>query len=313
MYPPKYVIAIANKFANGKVLDSGLFNGGDETNRYLCSLGFTIKEGNRIICSGTNSKRKIAICIALIRISDKNWDGISNSYKMNLLSEIVSHITKTTDILVLPAGYFNSKNKKPYDIFPLITEAISGQIKAINPNLKICFGIDGRRKKDQLAIAIEKTGVISIARKFHHINKEINLSESPFAKEDGQNRYFFIRGKRAYLAVCYDFFSISQKKVINNDKFDFIIGTIHGFGSNGGESDFARKGMAGASKQWEVHSYASAVFSSDRNPDKWPSGVKWHLGQASVKESNYENIRINATKEVLPFSSGEVHLRYYEE
>ena len=42
-YPPKYIIALANKFANGKLLNSDEFGGGRETNRFLENLGFKIK------------------------------------------------------------------------------------------------------------------------------------------------------------------------------------------------------------------------------------------------------------------------------
>jgi 5-methylcytosine-specific restriction enzyme A len=42
LYPPKYVISIANRFAHGIELDPELFSGGDETNGYLEQLGFQI-------------------------------------------------------------------------------------------------------------------------------------------------------------------------------------------------------------------------------------------------------------------------------
>ncbi|MFQ5871020.1 MAG: hypothetical protein ACE5IJ_05410 [Thermoplasmata archaeon] len=42
-YPPKYVVALANRFANGVLLDSALFSGGYETNHYLQKLGFEIR------------------------------------------------------------------------------------------------------------------------------------------------------------------------------------------------------------------------------------------------------------------------------
>jgi hypothetical protein len=41
-YPPKYVISIANIFANGEEYSPSLFSGGDETNRFLIELGFNI-------------------------------------------------------------------------------------------------------------------------------------------------------------------------------------------------------------------------------------------------------------------------------
>ncbi len=41
-YPPKYLISIANKYANGKELDSGTFHSGDEANPFLKERGFEI-------------------------------------------------------------------------------------------------------------------------------------------------------------------------------------------------------------------------------------------------------------------------------
>ena len=43
-YPPKYVISLANKYANGEILDPAQFSGGKETNDFLRNLGFSIIE-----------------------------------------------------------------------------------------------------------------------------------------------------------------------------------------------------------------------------------------------------------------------------
>jgi hypothetical protein len=42
LYPPKYVVSLANKYANGMELDHVEFGGGSETNDFLKSLGFNI-------------------------------------------------------------------------------------------------------------------------------------------------------------------------------------------------------------------------------------------------------------------------------
>jgi hypothetical protein len=42
-YPPKYIISLANKFANGKELDSSEFSGGKESNEFLGNLEFNIE------------------------------------------------------------------------------------------------------------------------------------------------------------------------------------------------------------------------------------------------------------------------------
>ncbi len=42
-FPPKYVISIANLYANGRLLDPSFFSGGKETNNYLMEIGFERK------------------------------------------------------------------------------------------------------------------------------------------------------------------------------------------------------------------------------------------------------------------------------
>ncbi|MEK4526440.1 DUF3427 domain-containing protein [Paenibacillus sp. BGI2013] len=44
LYPPKYVISVANRFANGHALSRDRFNGGAETNNFLKRLGFEVIE-----------------------------------------------------------------------------------------------------------------------------------------------------------------------------------------------------------------------------------------------------------------------------
>jgi hypothetical protein len=41
-FPPKYVISLANKYANGTELDSEKFSGGQESNSFLTSRGFKV-------------------------------------------------------------------------------------------------------------------------------------------------------------------------------------------------------------------------------------------------------------------------------
>jgi|SaaInlStandDraft_6_1057023.scaffolds.fasta_scaffold22234_3 hypothetical protein len=43
VFPPKYVLTIAGRYATGSELDLHDFSGGEEANKYLSSLGFEIK------------------------------------------------------------------------------------------------------------------------------------------------------------------------------------------------------------------------------------------------------------------------------
>ena len=45
-YPPKYVLSLATKYATGQELEASDFSGGEETNDFLSSLGFIIREGS---------------------------------------------------------------------------------------------------------------------------------------------------------------------------------------------------------------------------------------------------------------------------
>ena len=314
LYPPKYVLSIAAKIATKKELEPSQFNGGEETNSYLRRLGFTIVDKNgRVWQTYDTKKKQLKICTAIIQITGDIWDETPNDTKYELLSDILIKLSKSTDLLILPAGYINSNSNRPEKIIEESEQTVKKLIKKHNPNLIICFGIDGRDNKDQLAIALNKNGIVSLGRKFHHMNKEVQLANSPFDLEQNKQRHFQIKNRKPYLAVCYDIYGISQKKLINQCNCDLIIGLIHRFDNTGGDSDFARKGLAGASKQWGVHSYASAVFCDDRDPSNWPSGVKWVHGKASVKDFNYDQIRINCTSKILTTKSAKVHLRYFSE
>jgi len=45
LYPPKYLISLANKIISGEELNPEVFGGGAESNTYLAALGFEIRGG----------------------------------------------------------------------------------------------------------------------------------------------------------------------------------------------------------------------------------------------------------------------------
>lgn len=52
IYPPKFTISLANKYANGTELQPDDFHGGDETNNFLKSRSFEIIPYNPTISEG---------------------------------------------------------------------------------------------------------------------------------------------------------------------------------------------------------------------------------------------------------------------
>ncbi len=57
-YPPKYTIALANKYANGKELASQEFSGGEEANTFLKGLGFKIVQQSSKIPFAHRSRKE---------------------------------------------------------------------------------------------------------------------------------------------------------------------------------------------------------------------------------------------------------------
>jgi hypothetical protein len=60
-YPPKYIVALANQFANGELLESSEFSGGKETNDFLKRLGFEISSESQNRTTTIKSKNKIFV------------------------------------------------------------------------------------------------------------------------------------------------------------------------------------------------------------------------------------------------------------
>lgn len=97
-YPPKYIISLANKYANGKELDSQKFGGGAETNDFLKHLGFNIVEApsKRSITKPLkeNSRKKVSIAYhdercpkckeTVKRLLEKIYGKVEQNYKFEI-------------------------------------------------------------------------------------------------------------------------------------------------------------------------------------------------------------------------------------
>ena len=80
-YPPKHTISIANKFANGKELPLGSFNGGSETNNFLIERGFKITE---------KTIDKDDVNYWIFQANPKIWDVYNELEKTNFINWQVS-------------------------------------------------------------------------------------------------------------------------------------------------------------------------------------------------------------------------------
>ncbi|WP_082683311.1 HNH endonuclease [Fictibacillus sp. FJAT-27399] len=93
-YPPKYVVSIANIFANGEEYSPTLFSGGNETNKFLGKLGFTVTENTESNTEIQNNNISFKIpnlepskrSREYNKYSNKDKDSIVYEYLFNAMS-----------------------------------------------------------------------------------------------------------------------------------------------------------------------------------------------------------------------------------
>lgn len=325
-YPPKYVISIAHELANRQELLPSEFSGGKESNDFLRNLGFKIinreqsgkttepdkpsdttdskskqlippapkpqpdqapqpKPLPEEIRDGNTNIRIATVCVETLGEPD-------NRARLLLLNQTLSQFSNDVDLLIFPAGYFNFQTKYEKNSEKIENDILNA-IRKSGSQAILCVGIDAFDSEDQLALALNKDGMLAMARKFFPTREEspyIRLAGSPYIGERNHERTFMIRDKKAYLAICYDSFGIRHQKV-QGIGADLIVNLVHGFypPGEGGSGDvyFAKHGFAGASKQWGCPTYAAAVFFNRSVPPNWPTGVLWNQGSKNTKDWKY--------------------------
>jgi hypothetical protein len=288
-YPPKYILSIANKYANGEELCPINFSGGKESNSFLINLGFEIREGRDSIEKKPGDIDVSVVLTAIIE-SDDHYD---NKSRFALLEEILSKSENNADVIVLPGGFLKFSKFSDVDL-KSIEQTVKGLMQKTNKNLVVCFGIDAPVEKHQLGIAISPKEIVAFGRKFHPTEDEkdeLVAAKSANEQEFGFERVFNWKGKKYFLAVCYDSFGIKHFE-LPRQNIDFIIDLIHGFYPKGdgpsGEVYFAKNGLAGAAKQWHCPAFGSAVFFNRLLPPAWPSGVIWRKGSMNTPDWKYK-------------------------
>jgi hypothetical protein len=269
--------------------------------------------------------------------SSARFGQTDNDVRRKVLEDVLNKTLRRTSgngVILFPGGYFNSGKKKANVIFNFATNHLKEELKKVNRNIIVCFGIDGRFgrgypkdfPKDQLAIAVSRKGIIAIGRKFNPTEDEedkISSASTYQSLEIGKSRIFSLNGKRFYMAVCYDVFGLKElpKPGINT-----ILNAIHQFtprckckgeickcGAASGDVDFARKGLTGASKAWNCPVFASVTFFNRDIPLRWPSGVYWNQGKKSIQRWKYKNNPIKTEDEFeLPIREGVASVRIYD-
>lgn len=230
--------------------------------------------------------------VATVNIQSKEEYNENN--RIVLLGILLGKLKGVANAVIFPAGLFRvTGNKNASSAVSKYAGCVIKILRELDSDTVACFGIDGRGSKDQLAIAVTKNEIIGVGRKFHPTNYErerISFAKNYTHGDSGYSRIIDIKGRKAFLAVCYDGFGISQNK-LKNPGVDLVFNLVHGFYPRGeggsGDVDFARKGFAGASKQWGCPVFGAAVFFDRPIPGKWPTGVSWKSGDISTRAWRY--------------------------
>jgi len=201
-------------------------------------------------------------------------------------------------VVVFPAGMFHAKQNSRQSIFTVIEKELSAYLATTGKNFILCFGIDGPVDadgyvRDQYAVAVDRTGIIALGRKFYPQNGEqghVDLAESFNLMENGKSRIFPYGNHSFYLAVSHDIFGIKEKG-IENPGVTGVIDCIHCFYEKelaaSEEPVFARYGFAAVSRQWKCPVFGTGIFVEHAVPVHWPTGVMWDRGEMSTRFWNY--------------------------
>jgi hypothetical protein len=218
-----------------------------------------------------------------------------NKDRLDVLSTVVQSVVKQSTgdgVILFPAGMFYTEEKPASTFYNRVQETLIPVLKQTNDHVIVCAGVDSAR--DQIAIAVDKTGIIAKGRKFYTAPGEdqIELAPNYSTEEDGKSRRFELNGTRYYLCVCYDIFGLRHKD-LPNPGVDVVLNLVHCFYQPGegpsGLALFAKHGLAGASKQWKCPVFAAVVFFKPNIPTQWPTGVYWNQGDKSTREWRYSD------------------------
>lgn len=290
LYPPKYIISIANRIVNGKELEPYEFGGGTETNSFLKKLGFEIIPcAHETVTSQTIQHNDMEVVTVVIENQTGNCPN--NDVRFSFMEDVMRE-NQTSDIVLFPAGFFYFDQQRTTLINKLCNR-ITIFLKSIECNATVCVGIDCDDGIDQLAVAVSQEGIQAIGRKFHPTADEdgyIRKAKSYNELEMGYPRVFQMKGQNIFLAICYDGFGIRHCNLPNMG-IDFVLVLAHQFWKRGegpsGDVDFARKGFAGASQHWNCPVFGTAVFFCRDIPENWPTGVLWTDQSHNVKQFKY--------------------------
>lgn len=203
-------------------------------------------------------------------------------------------------VILFPGGWVHTQYERAEVVFPEIEKCVQKILQQYDRNIKVCVGVDGYfdcpidknpYDQDQLAVTIDKTGIISIARKFYPVTEErtkIILADNHKDGEFGKPRVFELNGVRFFPFVCYDVYGPHHEtQISSNPDVDIGLNLIHRYYPKkeklSQENYFPLCGWSEASCQWKIPIFGTSIFFRRSIPPNWPTGIIWTGGDVWEK------------------------------
>lgn len=270
--------------------------------------------------------------VTLESCSDKNAE--KNEDRLTCMLAIADRLAATVvgDCVVLfPGGWFHTGEAPAMGIIETVTSRIQERLAIYPHEMVLCFGIDGlmtpdRYDRDQLGLAVGKSGLLALGRKFHRSKGDIKggviPAEDHLVREQGYDRIFTLNGHRFFLAVCYDIKGFTdRRRRITNPGADVVLNFVHFFYMPKEEpnlsavSDFTRKIVLNASRQWGCPVFTTVTFVRRRITEKYRTGMYWRMGAKRITDCRTDENSLRPIDE-LGFrclaAEGEAEIRIYD-
>lgn len=109
---------------------------------------------------------------------------------MAALLRIISSLSTQVSgdgIILFPGGWFHNGKKPAKSLLPFIETSITPELQKISAHIIVSFGVDGSLDDggydgDQVAVVIDKNGIIAAGRKFQAVTQ--NESQRIFLAPD---------------------------------------------------------------------------------------------------------------------------------
>ncbi len=280
----------------------------------------------------------VATVLLASRLKGPEWglvqekDPALNQMRMAEMVQLLDQIIPRTagdGVILFPGGWFHSGEAPAGTLYAWVGDAVAEALAGTARRIVVAIGIDGSFDRpidedpydgDQIALAIDRTGIIAIGRKFYPGDDEaahIRVAEGHLAEESGKKRTFELNGVSYFLFMCNDIKApYHDVEKYPNPGVQVGLNLIHRINEKGQplsqENNFACIFGARTSFEWNVPVFLVPIFFRNSVPADWPSGV--FCPRPTLYRIGYDEIRLSYTSlDPIPLEEGYADVRVFRD